>query len=43
MRGLRSILFLFHIEFNKFNNTGTRMLDFIDHMALKLTKSHFLA
>ena len=25
MRGLPSILSLFHNEFNKFNNTGTRM------------------
>ena len=32
MRGLSSILSLFRIEFNKFNNTGTRMLDSIYHM-----------
>ena len=29
MRGLPSILSLFRNEFNKFNNTGTRMLDSI--------------
>ena len=38
MRGLPSILSLFRNEFNKFNNTGARMLDSIYHMALK---SHF--
>ena len=32
MRGLQSILSLFHNEFNKFNNTGARMLDSIYHM-----------
>ena len=31
MRGLSSILSLFRKEFNKFNNTGARMLDFF-HM-----------
>ena len=36
MRGLSSILSLFCNEFNKFNNTGARMLDSIYHMALKL-------
>ena len=36
MRGLPSILYIFRIEFNKFNNTGARMLDYIHHMALKL-------
>ena len=37
MRGLPSILSLFHNEFNKVNNTGVRLLDDI-----KLTlKSHF--
>ena len=35
MRGLSSILSLFRNEFNKFNNTGARMLDSIDHMTLK--------
>ena len=29
MRGLPSILSLFRNEFNKFNNTGARMLDSI--------------
>ena len=32
MRGLPSILFLFHNEFNKFNKTGARMLDSLYHM-----------
>ena len=36
MRGLPSILSLFRNEFNKFNNTGARMLDSIYHMALRL-------
>ena len=36
MRGLSSILSLFRNEFNKFNNTRARMLDFIYHMI----KSH---
>ena len=36
MRGLLSILSLFRNEFNKFNNTGARMLDSIYHMTLKL-------
>ena len=36
MRGLSSIFFLFRNEFNKFNNTGIRMLDFINHMTLRL-------
>ena len=40
MRGLQSILFLFHNEFNKFNNTGAPMLDSIYHMTNTL-KSHF--
>ena len=35
MRGLSSILSLFY-EFNKCNNTGTRMVDFIYHMTIKL-------
>ena len=42
MRGLPSILSLFRNEFNKFNITGARMLDSIDHMALTYLKSHFL-
>ena len=40
MRGLQSILSLFRIEFNKFNNTRARMLDSIYHMTNTL-KSHF--
>ena len=40
MRGLPSILLLFRNEFNKFNNTGARMLDCIHHMTTTL-KSHF--
>ena len=32
MRGLLSILSLFRNEFNKFNNTGARMLDSFYHM-----------
>ena len=35
MRGLPSILSLFCNEFNKFNNTGARMLDSIYHMTVK--------
>ena len=40
VRSLPSILSLFPNEFNKFNNTGARMLDFIYHMTLKLLKNH---
>ena len=36
MRGWLSILSLFHNKFNKFNNTGARMLDSIYYMTLKL-------
>ena len=36
MRGLVSILSLFHNKFNKFNNTRARMLASIYHMTLKL-------
>ena len=32
------ILSLFHNKFNKFNNTGARMLDSIYHMSLKFFK-----
>ena len=35
MRGLPSILFLFCNEFDKFNNTGARMLDSICNMTLR--------
>ena len=34
-RGLRSILYLFRDEFNKFNNTRAQMLDSIYHMTLR--------
>ena len=40
MQGLPIILSLFRNKFNKFNNTGARMLDSIYHMA-KTLKSHF--
>ena len=36
MRGLSSILSLFRNEFNKFKNTGARMLDSIYHMTFRL-------
>ena len=36
IRRLPSILSLFRSEFNKFNNTIARMLDFVYHMTLKL-------
>ena len=36
MRGLPSILSPFRNEFNKFNNTGARMLDSIYHLTLHL-------
>ena len=36
MQGLLSILSLFRNELNKFNKTRARMLDSIDHMALRL-------
>ena len=34
--GLPSILSLFCNEFNKFNNTGARVLDYIHHMTFRL-------
>ena len=36
MLGMPSILSLFRNEFNKFNNTWARMLDYIYHMTLRL-------
>ena len=36
MRGLPIILSLFRSEFNKFNNTGARMLHSFYHMTLRL-------
>ena len=41
MRGLPSILSLFHNEFNKLNNNNTRMLDSFYHMTNTL-KSDFV-
>ena len=38
-RGLPTILSLFRDEFNKFNNTGARMLDSINHMTLKILRN----
>ena len=38
MRSLASIVSLFRNEFNKFNNTGARMLDSFYHMTFKLLK-----
>ena len=35
IQGLLSILSLFRKEFNKFNNTGARMLESNYHMTLK--------
>ena len=43
MRGLPGILSLFRNEFNKFNNTGARVLDSICHMILKVFFIIFLA
>ena len=42
MRGWLSIVSVFRNEFNKFNNTGARMLDSIYHMTLKLFWKHIL-
>ena len=39
MRGLPTILLLFHNEFNKFNNAGAQMLNSIYHITLKLLKN----
>ena len=39
MQGWPSILSLFRNEFNKFNNTGTRMLDSFFQMTLKSIKT----
>ena len=36
MRGLPSILSFFRSDFNKFNYTGARMIDYIYHMILRL-------
>ena len=42
MRGLLSILSFFRNEFNKFNNTGARMLHSIYHMTVKILRIAFL-
>ena len=39
MRGQSITLSLFRQEFNEFNDTGTRCLDSIYHMALKFIKN----
>ena len=41
--GLLSILSLFRNEFNKFNNTGARMLDSIYHTTQKLLLNRVFA
>ena len=43
MRGLSSILFLFHNLFNKLNNTRAQMLDSIYHMTFRTFEISFLA
>ena len=40
MRDLSGILSIFRNEFDKFNNTPARILDFIYHMTLKVLKNH---
>ena len=40
MRGLPNILSLLRNEFIKFKNTGLRMLDSFNHMALELLCNH---
>ena len=42
MRGLPSILSFFRNKFNKFNNTGVHMLDFLS-CDIKITVQSFLA
>ena len=41
MRGLLSILSLFHNELNTIYRTGAQILDFIDHMTQNTLKSLF--
>ena len=43
IRSLSSILSLFCNEFNKLNNTRTRIKDFFYHMTLKILQIAFLA
>ena len=40
MGGLLSILTIFRMELDKFNNAGARMLDSVYHMTFKLCKNH---
>ena len=40
MQGLPSIFSLFHNKFNKFNNTGTLILESFYYRTLKLLKNH---
>ena len=40
MQGLSSILSLFRKEFDKFNNTGARMLDSTYYITLELLENH---
>ena len=40
LQGLPSVLSLFHTEFNKFNNTGARMLDSIYHITVKILNNY---
>ena len=42
MRGLPGISSLFRNEYNKFDNTGARVLNSIDHMTLNLFLIHIL-
>ena len=37
IRGLPSILYFFRNQFDKFNNTGARMLVSVYHMTIKLS------
>ena len=39
---MRGIISLFRNKFNKFNNTGARMLDSIYHKTLKLLKNRII-
>ena len=43
MRGSPSVLSLFLNEFNKFNNTGARMLDYIYYTTSNYSEIIFLA
>ena len=43
MRLAEHFIFFFRNEFNKLNNTGARMLDYIHHMIFKLLKNRIVA